>query len=303
MSTSIKLKKSSIAGRIPSLSDLDYGELAINYSDGVLYYKNSSNAIQKISGNAVGVDSDAVFAIIDSNYIQNRIDQTFINNLDVNAGTLDGQDGTYFLDYNNFTNTPTAVDFRDSAFVASVASDTTSPADSASVTSIIDSAYIANIVSNEYVATIVDSDYVALRVGDFAENFGTIAVVGDLSIDATEGGDTLTFAAGDGVDISTNVAQKRVTITSALQTDLSPQLGNDLNTNGFNITGSGDVRTTVFGVDMREVDGIQRFIKGFDFGDIDNVVTNFMEYLAATTAIDFGTYVSPNQIKVDLGNI
>jgi len=208
MST-IKLKKSSISGRVPTLSDLDYGELAINYADGVLYYKNSSTGIQRIGATPIGVDSAAVI---------NIIDKAFIDNLDVNAGTLDGQDGTYFLNYNNFTNTPTAADFRDSAFVTSIASQTKSPADSASVASIVDSAFVQTLIREDYVATIVDSAYVALRVGDFTDNFGTVAVVGDLSIDATTGGDTITFAAGSGVDISTNVAQKRVTISATPST-------------------------------------------------------------------------------------
>jgi hypothetical protein len=161
----------------------------------------------------VYIDSAQVIAIIDS-----AVDQSFINNLDVNAGTLDGQDGTYFLDYNNFTNTPTAADFRDSAFVESIASQTTSPADSASVAAIVDSAFIQTLVKEDYVATIVDSAYVALRVGDFAENFGTVAVVGDLSIDATTGGDTITLQGGTGVDISSDVGNKRITISATPST-------------------------------------------------------------------------------------
>lgn len=161
----------------------------------------------------VGLDSADIVSIIDS-----AVDQSFINNLDVNAGTLDGQDGTYFLDYNNFTNTPTAADFRDSAFVASIASQTTSPTDSASVAAIVDSAFVESLIKEDYIATLVDSAYVALRVGDFAENFGTVAVVGDLSIDATTGGDTITFAGGTGVDISTNVSQKRITISATPST-------------------------------------------------------------------------------------
>ena len=60
MSTNIKLKKSSIAGRIPSTSDLDYGELAINYADGKLFYKNSSNQIKSF------IDSAAVQSLIDN---------------------------------------------------------------------------------------------------------------------------------------------------------------------------------------------------------------------------------------------
>ena len=37
--TKLKLKKSSVAGRIPVAGDLEYGELAINYRDGKLYTK------------------------------------------------------------------------------------------------------------------------------------------------------------------------------------------------------------------------------------------------------------------------
>lgn len=231
----IILKKSATTGKVPLAADLEYGEVALNYADGKLYFKNTSNSVQSINAGALGVDSAATISLInqyvDSAYINSIVDANvdsakvmgiidsavnlaFINNLDVNAGTLDGQDGTYYLNYNNLINKPTAADFRDSAFVANIASQTTSPADSASVREAIDSAFLSTLVNNNFVATIVDSAYVALRVGDFAENFGTVAVVGDLSIDATTGGDTITFAAGSGVDISTNVAQKRVTISA-----------------------------------------------------------------------------------------
>jgi len=50
----------------------------------------------------VGTDSSTVVAIIDS-----HVDATFINNLVIDADTLGGNDSTYYLDYNNFTNTPT----------------------------------------------------------------------------------------------------------------------------------------------------------------------------------------------------
>ena len=54
MSTTVfKLKKSSIAGRIPDSSDLAYGELAINYADGLIYYKNSSNEVKNIASTII----------------------------------------------------------------------------------------------------------------------------------------------------------------------------------------------------------------------------------------------------------
>jgi hypothetical protein len=50
MATKIRLKKSGLTGNVPNSTELEYGELAINYADGVLYYKDSSNNIQQISG-------------------------------------------------------------------------------------------------------------------------------------------------------------------------------------------------------------------------------------------------------------
>lgn len=41
MANKIKLKKSVVANRAPTVNDLDYGELAINYNDGKLYFKKS----------------------------------------------------------------------------------------------------------------------------------------------------------------------------------------------------------------------------------------------------------------------
>lgn len=54
MASKVILKKSSVAGRVPTTSDLDYGELALNYADGKIYYKNSSNSIAEISGGSGG---------------------------------------------------------------------------------------------------------------------------------------------------------------------------------------------------------------------------------------------------------
>lgn len=45
----IILKKSSVAAKVPVPGDLEYGELAINYTDGVLYYKNSDTTVQVLN--------------------------------------------------------------------------------------------------------------------------------------------------------------------------------------------------------------------------------------------------------------
>jgi len=48
--TTISIKKSAVPGKVPLVTDLSYGELALNYADGILYYKSSANQIQSISG-------------------------------------------------------------------------------------------------------------------------------------------------------------------------------------------------------------------------------------------------------------
>jgi len=52
MANKVLLKKSSVAAKIPLSTDLDYGELALNYADGKLYFKNSSNAIQSFTNDS-----------------------------------------------------------------------------------------------------------------------------------------------------------------------------------------------------------------------------------------------------------
>ena len=49
MANKFLLKKSSTAAKVPLTSDLDYGELALNYTDGKLYYKTASNTIKSFT--------------------------------------------------------------------------------------------------------------------------------------------------------------------------------------------------------------------------------------------------------------
>ena len=55
MPQSIKLKKSSVSGKVPLSTDLDFGELAINYADGKLFYKNSGGAVGTIGSGSVPI--------------------------------------------------------------------------------------------------------------------------------------------------------------------------------------------------------------------------------------------------------
>jgi hypothetical protein len=45
MSNKVLLKKSSTEEKVPLTTDLDYGEIALNYADGKIYYKTTTNSI------------------------------------------------------------------------------------------------------------------------------------------------------------------------------------------------------------------------------------------------------------------
>lgn len=52
MPNKVLLKKSSVVAKVPLTTDLDYGEVALNYADGKLYFKNSSNVIAAFDSSA-----------------------------------------------------------------------------------------------------------------------------------------------------------------------------------------------------------------------------------------------------------
>lgn len=77
----VLLKKSSVSSNAPSAGDLAYGEVAINYADGRLYYKNSSNEIKNF------VDSDILLA----SYLRSLFDDKtpeLGGNLEINSFTI-----------------------------------------------------------------------------------------------------------------------------------------------------------------------------------------------------------------------
>jgi len=68
MSTKIILKKSDVPASQPLTSDLEFGELAINYDDGILYYKNKDGIVDIIARKSTGGGSGISISRIASNY-------------------------------------------------------------------------------------------------------------------------------------------------------------------------------------------------------------------------------------------
>ena len=46
-----KISKTGTKGRIPTPTEMDFGELLLNYSDGKLFYKNHEGKIKSFNSN------------------------------------------------------------------------------------------------------------------------------------------------------------------------------------------------------------------------------------------------------------
>lgn len=90
MANKVLLKKSSVGARVPVVGDLDYGELALNYADGKLYYKTSSNTIKSFT------EDTSVVTLTGTQTLTNKT----LTSPTINGGALSG----------TFTGAPTLSD-------------------------------------------------------------------------------------------------------------------------------------------------------------------------------------------------
>ena len=98
--------------RFASLSSVISGVSTVNSLNGDITIAGAGTVSVGTAGSTItitgsggaggGVDSAAVSSIITAD-----VDKAFVDALNVDADTLDNQNGTYYLDYGNFTNTPT----------------------------------------------------------------------------------------------------------------------------------------------------------------------------------------------------
>lgn len=99
MATNIKHKRSSVSGSVPSLISLELGELAINTFDGKLFLKKNDGTETIVDVTKELTASEILAQILTVDGIGSGLD----------ADLLDGQQGSYFLDWTNVTNKPSPV--------------------------------------------------------------------------------------------------------------------------------------------------------------------------------------------------
>lgn len=99
MANVIKLKNSGVASNTPSAGNLEYGEIAINYNDGILFYKNPSNSVKsgKLITSIVGTtdqvtvsETSGAFTISLPSIV--KIIDLYVNNIEIDpTGATSGQ--------------------------------------------------------------------------------------------------------------------------------------------------------------------------------------------------------------------
>jgi len=165
----VLLKRSYVAGRIPDSSDLQYGELAINFADGKLYYKDDANNINAFIDSArvqaiadavevvaqAQLDSGEVSSLVDSAYVQARVPLSYLEGL-IDSAYVQARQVAQDFAYSSLTGAPNVLD-------------------SADVTNIVDSAYIqarqVDIFRDSgFISAIIDSAYIQARQLDSAAN-------------------------------------------------------------------------------------------------------------------------------------
>lgn len=98
MSPKIILKKSSVSGKIPQASDLEFGELALNYNDGAVYYKRSDNTVQPlVSGQSIVTEVDGYTGSITAEQLLISLKKVDGTGSGLNADALNGKSYTTII--------------------------------------------------------------------------------------------------------------------------------------------------------------------------------------------------------------
>ena len=94
---------------VASIVETD-GDITITITNEITSTVDSAYVNERVN-TANFLDSAEAINIVDSSYVRLRADSAYIKSVTgIDADTLDGEHGTHYLDYNNFTNTPTILD-------------------------------------------------------------------------------------------------------------------------------------------------------------------------------------------------
>ena len=258
MANKVLLKKSSVADKVPTTSDLEYGELALNYADGKQFYKTSTNAIDTFA-------SIAATATLTNKTLQSPVIDTpsltggTINNTVIGGTTPAAITGTTLTATEKFICSASSGDEGGEILLAKP--QTNSSISGVGVT--IDvyqnkirffeqggtarGAYIDLTGAGAGVASNL------LSGGSTSTAFTSVIVSGQDAIEADSGTDTLNISAGTGIQLTTNASTDTLSITNSGVTSVNGVTGTITAANLLDAIKTVDGSTT--GLDADLLDG------------------------------------------------
>jgi len=156
-------------------------------------------------------------------------------------------------------------------------------------------------------AVTLQSDSNSITINSTATGLPSLQVFADNNnITLDRNGNTLTLAGGG--NTTTNLSGSTITISSvtSLQTDTSPKLTSALNAQNNNIINVANMLGLVHSVDIRELDGIQKYLNEFDLGSaFPESFGSMLEVLAEQVSIDYDdgteTFTASSRVTLDGG--
>ena len=150
------------------------------------------------------------------------------------------------------------------------------------------------------------SDGNAITINSTATGLPQLQVFADnnnITLDANN--TSLTLAGGNLV--TTNLSGSTITITAetSLLTDTAPKLGANLDGQQKEIINTSDIKSTIYGVDIRNISGVAPYLT-FDQGDaFPTTFSSSLDYLVHDLIIDFDdgtkTFTGSSLPTADLG--
>jgi len=147
----------------------------------------------------------------------------------------------------------------------------------------------------------ITSDTNAITINSTATGLNQIQVFADnTNVLVNSSNPALTLAGGGTTTTSLTGSTLTITSTTALSQDTNPTLSANLNGAGFNITGTGNIESNVYNLDLRKFDGVQSLNTEFDMGPMTTTVTDLIQYLKWDVNVDMGTGMTSSTTEPDL---
>jgi hypothetical protein len=144
-------------------------------------------------------------------------------------------------------------------------------------------------------AVTLSSDGNAITINSTATGLPLLQVFADNNNTTLDANNT-TLSIQGGNLVTTNLTGSTITINSetSLLMDLNPRLGANLDGNNKEIVNTSDIKSNVYGIDIRTMDGVQPFIT-MDVGTVNPTnLTSILAHLLDQLIIDYGTIGATN---------